>query len=76
MGTTSQKIKKNIALKIAIIEREITQREAAHRSGIPEVRLSQFVRGHMVPTEDERRALARVLGRPQDELFPSVEATA
>lgn len=70
MGTKSQKTRKNIALKVAIVEREITQREAARRAGIPEVRLSLFVRGHETPTEDEQKALAKVLRRERRELFP------
>jgi len=72
MGMKSQKIRKNIALKIAIIEREITQREAARRAGIPEVRLSLFVRGLDRPSEDEEKALAKVLRRERADLFPAV----
>ncbi len=70
MGTTSQKIKKNISLKVAIIERDITQREAARRAGIPEIRLSRVVRGFEQATDVERKALARVLRRAQGDLFP------
>lgn len=76
MGTKSQKIRKNIALKVAIVEREITQREVARRAGIPEIRLSLFVRGHEQPTEDEQKALARILKRARADLFGVQEAIA
>lgn len=66
----AQKTRKNVALKVAIVEREITQREAARRARIPEVRLSMFVRGLATPTDTEQAALARVLRRQSAELFP------
>jgi hypothetical protein len=68
---TGKQPAKNIALKVAIVERDITQREVARRADIPEVRLSLFVRGHLQPTEDEEKALARVLRRQRSDLFPT-----
>jgi transcriptional regulator with XRE-family HTH domain len=70
MKPKAQKTRKNIALKVAIIEREITQREVARRAGIAEVRLSMFVRGCQVATDEEQRALAKVLRRDRSALFP------
>ncbi len=69
MKTRSQKTRTNLALKIAVIERRITQREVAKRAGIGEVRLSLIVRG-AEPSDDERRAIAKVLRRQSSELFP------
>ncbi len=75
MRTPAQKTRKNVALKVAIIERDITQRVAAQRAGIPEVRLSMFVRGLAAPTEDEQRNLAKVLRRQRADLFPEALAS-
>ncbi len=70
MKTRSQKTQTNLALKIAVIERRITQREVAKRAGIGEVRLSLIVRG-AEPTDDERRSIAKVLRRTIADLFPA-----
>lgn len=61
----------NHALKVAIVRSEISQREIARLTKIPETRLSHIVRGRSDATESERKALARVLQRSADELFPS-----
>lgn len=74
MRTAAQKTRKNLALKIAILERDITQREVARISGIPEVRLSNFVCGRQEATGDERKVLARVLHKSESALF--VEAAS
>jgi transcriptional regulator with XRE-family HTH domain len=73
MKPKAQKTRKNIALKVAIIQRDITQREVARRTGIPEVRLSMFIRGCVAATEDEKRALAKVLRRGATALFPVID---
>lgn len=75
MQMRAQKVRKNLALKIAIVQREITQREVARRAGIGEVRLSLLVRGQQ-PTPDEQRALAKVLRRSQGSLFPAQDEAA
>jgi hypothetical protein len=77
MGTPAQKTRKNLALKIAIIEREITQRVAAQRAGMPEVRLSMIIRGLAEATDEEKKALAKVVRLKQSVIFPmSDEAIA
>ncbi len=75
MKTRSQKTQTNLTLKIAVIERRITQREVAKRAGIGEVRLSMIVRG-ADPTDDEKRAIAKVLKRQSSDLFPVHEEAA
>jgi transcriptional regulator with XRE-family HTH domain len=76
MRMRAQKTGKNLALKMAIIERDFTQREVASRAGIGEVRLSMLV-GGQPPTVEEKRALAKVLRLPHRLLFPiHDEATA
>lgn len=73
----SQKLARyNLALKQAILSRQsarrrpLTQREVARRADMDETRLSRIVRGSEQPTPEERKALSRVLRRPQAELFP------
>jgi len=39
------------------------------RAGIVETRLSAIVHGRITPTPDERAALSKVLGVPEDTLF-------
>jgi transcriptional regulator with XRE-family HTH domain len=58
-----------MALKVAIIEADTTQRKVAREAGMPESRLSDIIRGWSMPRPDEREALARVLGRPVERLF-------
>ncbi len=69
---TSQQIAiSNKALKHAIVDSDMRQRVIAKRTRIDETRLSRIASGQLHATERERKALARVLGRPQHELFPS-----
>ena len=60
-----------MALKIAIVEADTTQRKVARAAGMPESRLSDIVRGWTTPRPDECAALARALGQPVDRLFDS-----
>jgi hypothetical protein len=68
----------NIALKIAIVESQRTQREIAAEIRMPAPRLSKIVNGasDLSPAlnDDERRALAALLGKPVEQLFPEVAA--
>lgn len=50
------------ALKKAIIDAAIPQYEVARRTKISETRLSRLVTGRASPTDEERTALATVLG--------------
>jgi hypothetical protein len=50
-----------VSLKIAIVRCQKTQRKISLEAGIPETRLSDFVRHRADPTPDERAALERVL---------------
>jgi hypothetical protein len=49
-------------LKVAIIRSGRTQRGLAAETAIPEIRLSNIVRGITVPNSTERTALYAVLG--------------
>lgn len=61
----------NTTLKLAILDRS-TQTEVAKKAGLSESRLSRIIRGHYAPTDDEKKALARVLRKPVHELFGAV----
>jgi transcriptional regulator with XRE-family HTH domain len=58
-----------------MLERNLTQREVARRADIAEVRMSRIALGKDLATDDERRAIAKVLRRGVSRLFP-VEAVA
>jgi transcriptional regulator with XRE-family HTH domain len=60
---------RNLALKIAIVESGLSQVEVAKAAGIHPSKLSQFVNGHRVASDAERRILARVLKRKPTQLF-------
>ncbi len=49
-------------LKTALVEQYGSQISAATEIGIPENRLSYIVRGHIQPSDRERKALERALG--------------
>ena len=53
----------NWNLKSVLVQRFGSQVEAAIQMGIRESRLSYIVRGHTVPSLQEREALAAALGR-------------
>jgi hypothetical protein len=61
----------NMALKVAIVESRRTSRRVAELSRVGEVRLSGIVHGRLTATDDEQKALAKVLRRDQTELFPA-----
>lgn len=56
-------------LRDAIFRSGKSQREIAQLTGIQEADLSRIVRGRMNPTEDEQKALARVLKQDRESLF-------
>jgi transcriptional regulator with XRE-family HTH domain len=66
----------NIPLKIAIMESGKSQSDIAQTIGMYEPKLSRIVRGYAHPTEAEMRALAKVLRRPVQQLFPDTEQCA
>lgn len=65
---------KNIALKTAIFASGIPQVEVASRTGIHYTKISMIVNGRREPSDDEKKAIARVLRKKVDHLFPEVAA--
>jgi transcriptional regulator with XRE-family HTH domain len=61
----------NTALKTALFETGTSQLEVAQKTGIHESRLSRIVRGHSEPSDDEKKLIARALGKPVTQLFSS-----
>jgi len=76
MKMKARKTNINVALKVAIVESLMEQRVVGYKTKIGEVRLSKIVNGAEQPTEQEKRALARVLKRDVAAIFPSPEALA
>jgi transcriptional regulator with XRE-family HTH domain len=66
----------NIPLKMALIETGKRQGEVARALGVSESKMSLWVRGYRLPTEAEMRAIAKVLRRPVQQLFPDTEQCA
>jgi hypothetical protein len=62
----------NIALKIALLTSGRHQYLVAVDAQLSPTRLSEIVRGRHLPTPDEARRVAAVLGQPQRSLFPRV----
>lgn len=65
---------KNKLLIVAIIDRNTSQIVLAKKAGIHETRLSKIVNGHIEPTPDEKKAIARALRTPVTVLFPEKAA--
>jgi len=61
--------KRNLALKLAIVMLGKRQREIAHRAEMTDSVLSQIILGYRPPSPEQRKRLARVLGKPESELF-------
>ena len=61
----------NVALRVAIAATGGTQKTVARRAGINYWRLSRIVQNDVTPTPQERKRLARILGKPVQELFSS-----
>jgi transcriptional regulator with XRE-family HTH domain len=59
----------NLALRVAIAATGRTQKDVARRARINQWRLSRIVQNDVTPTTPERARLARILGKPVQELF-------
>lgn len=71
-----QKPVRNIALKHAIFASGREQRRIAKLARVSAEKLSHAIYGRRVLDADERRRLAKVLQKSEDELFPAQEAMA
>jgi len=67
--------KKNLALKIAIVESGLSQVDIAEAADLHESRLSQIINGRRQARDAEQKALARVLKRKPTQLFPEAIAS-
>jgi transcriptional regulator with XRE-family HTH domain len=56
-------------LKLVLLEKKMTQREVAHRSGLNEAIISMVANGRYVPDEHQKSMISEVVGEEQDELF-------
>jgi hypothetical protein len=60
----------NLALKKALIDREIPIYKTALEAGIHPNRLSRFISGLSEARDDEKEKLSELAGKPIIELFP------
>ena len=63
----------NMTLKLALVERGLPAYKTAWEAGINPIKVSKIISGLQEPTEAEKEDLARVLKRPVDILFPTIE---
>lgn len=68
-------MRKVTALKLAIVAGGRPQKDVAADAGMSEAELSRIVNG-LHASEAKRQAIADVLGRTVDELWPSEQAAA
>ncbi len=60
----------NIQLKIALMKKNLTQRDLSFATRIDEARISKIIRGYERPSEDIKSAISAFLGMESDDLFP------
>lgn len=65
----------NTALKSAIFSRGTTQTVVAQKTGIHESRLSRIIRGHDTASDEEKKAIAKSLNLPVNQVFPEAMAS-
>ena len=63
----------NKELKHLLVEKNMSQRVLAHKTAIPENRLSSIVNGWVTPKDFEQTKLANALNVPINQLFGEVE---
>ena len=59
----------NRSLRIALMLEGLTGRELARRTNLREATISKIMTGRVIPREYEKDRIARVIGRPVEELF-------
>lgn len=64
----------NKALRIAMIERGLKQYEVARTIGVDEARMSGFVHGRLVPTDKQKKRIAKLLRTNVEAIWPSTGA--
>lgn len=60
---------KNTRLRNALIYLDMTQREAADKTDIPEAYLSMYFHGKYIFTEEQKDKISQALNFPKTELF-------
>ena len=59
----------NLALKHALIDRQVPFYKSAQDSDVHYSKLSKIIYGLVNPTEEEKERLAAILGKPKEKLF-------
>ena len=60
------------AIKVALLDAEMTQRQLAKRTRINASHLSRIINGERVASPTQKGRIARVLAKPVEELFGDV----
>jgi transcriptional regulator with XRE-family HTH domain len=61
-------------IREALVERRMTQFEAAARIGVSDTRLSRIIRERLEATDEEKRNLSKLLALPVEHLFGDARA--
>lgn len=61
--------KKRLQIKLAIVEADKKICDVERLAGLPHTKLSRIINGTVTPSWWEKEGIARVLGRPVEELF-------
>ena len=59
----------NLKLRNEIFLKAWTQKDLAEKTGISEAYISRFINGYMVPTADQRKAIAAALRVAEGKVF-------
>ncbi len=61
----------NLALKVALLEKGVSQFQVCSALGWDPSKFSKVVNGWLYPKPEERRAISQYLGKPESALFSS-----
>lgn len=64
-----QSLEKNKALRLALFEKGISQRELSNRTHIPEAYISRAINGSFILTPQKKDRIAEALDKSVSELF-------
>jgi transcriptional regulator with XRE-family HTH domain len=59
----------NVALKVVLMKKGLTQRALAFGSGVDEGRISKIIKGYERPTREVKKAIADFLEIKEQDLF-------
>ncbi len=65
----------NVSLKVGVIQSGELGYKIEQKANFPLGKLSRLIHGVVKPTEEDKKILSKVLGRPIGELFPETSGS-